>query len=236
MFELVLVILFITFGAMCLAGFINQKIHKYGLRATLLKTLTSFCFIVVAAIGLYHKGFHVLSIFFMVGLVSGLLGDIFLGLKHVYKEADDLFTYAGFIAFMVGHVLYITGMFLEFYSGQSPLYIILPLLIGILIGGCVPIIGKVMHLKLGRFLVISIVYGSLLFSMCLVSLSLNIMTGFKSVTLIMLFIGGVLFTISDIILSKTYFGHNKEKVSDLVSNSLTYYIAQYLIAFSIFFL
>lgn len=236
MFDLVLVILLITAGMMSLVGFIYQKIKKYSLRATLLKAITSFFFIAVAAVGLYHKGFHVLSIFILVGLVCGMLGDIWLALKHVYKDSDDLFTFAGFISFAIGHVLYISGMFFEFYQGQHVLFIIIPLLIGCLFGAGVPLLGKVMHLHLGKFLVISIIYGALLFSMCLVSLSLNFMTGWKSVTLIMLFIGGVLFTISDIILSRSYFGHDKDNVGDLISNSLTYYFAQYIIAFAIFFL
>ena len=52
----------------------------------------------------------------------------------------------------------------------------------------------------------------------------------------MLFIGGILFALSDLILCGTYFGEGKDKPFDLISNSITYYVAQYLIAFSIFFL
>lgn len=234
--ALSLAIICMTAGAMALVGYIYQKIKNYNLKATLLKAIVSFFFIALAAVGLYNKGFHVLSIFVTIGLVCGLIGDIWLALKHVYKEADDLFTYAGFIAFAIGHVFYLCGLFLEFYQDQNVLYIILPIVGGIAMGAGVPLLGKFMNLKLGRFTAISIFYGALLFSMMLVGLSLNIMTGWKYTTLIMFFVGGVLFTISDLILSKSYFGHNKSNPVDLLGNSLTYYIAQYIIAFAIFFL
>ena len=51
----------------------------------------------------------------------------------------------------------------------------------------------------------------------------------------MLFVGGVFFLISDLILSGTYFGEGKDRPVDIVTNHMTYYIAQYLIALSIAF-
>ena len=234
--ALSLAIICITAGAMALVGYIYQKIKNYNLKATLLKAIVSFFFIALACVGLYNKGFHTLSIFVTLGLVCGLIGDIWLALKHVYKEADDLFTFAGFVAFAIGHLLYISGMFIEYYQDQNVLFIILPIVVGIIMGAGVPVIGKVMSLKLGKFMVISIIYGAFLFSMMAVGLSLCIMTSWQSTTLIMLFIGGVLFSISDLILSRSYFGHNKSNPVDLIGNSLTYYGAQYLIAFALYFL
>ena len=52
----------------------------------------------------------------------------------------------------------------------------------------------------------------------------------------MLFVGGVLFAVSDLILCGTYLGKGKERPVDLISNAVTYYAAQYIIAFSLFFL
>ena len=51
----------------------------------------------------------------------------------------------------------------------------------------------------------------------------------------MLIAGGVLFAVSDLILSGTYFGEGKERPFDIISNAITYYLAQYVIAFSIMF-
>jgi hypothetical protein len=127
-------------------------------------------------------------------------------------------------------------MYLEFFDGQSPLYIILPLVGGLLISVCNLFIAKPMKLDYSGYKVISIIYGFFLFSMTLSSLSLSIMVGFNNVTLIMMFAGGLLFTISDLILSGTYFGKGKERPVDIITNSVTYYAAQFVIALALFFI
>ena len=81
-----------------------------------------------------------------------------------------------------------------------------------------------------------VIYGFFLFSMTLSALSLSIMMGFNNVTLIMMFAGGLLFTISDLILSGTYFGKGKERPVDIITNSVTYYAAQFVIALALFFI
>ena len=50
------------------------------------------------------------------------------------------------------------------------------------------------------------------------------------------FIGAVLFALSDLVLSGTYFGVGKDRPADLIANYLLYYPAQYLIALSLLFL
>ena len=47
------------------------------------------------------------------------------------------------------------------------------------------------------------------------------------------FAGGILFALSDLILSGTFFGEGKERSVDLILNYLTYYGGQFLIAFSL---
>ena len=97
-------------------------------------------------------------------------------------------------------------------------------------------IAKPMKLDYTGYRVISIIYGFFLFSMTLSALSLSIMMGFNNVTLIMIFAGGLLFTISDLILSGTYFGKGKERPVDIITNSVTYYAAQFVIALALFFI
>jgi len=52
----------------------------------------------------------------------------------------------------------------------------------------------------------------------------------------MMFAGGLLFTISDLILSGTYFGKGKERPVDIITNSVSYYAAQFVIALAMFFI
>ena len=234
--PLIVCIVLICLGAISLTLFLLEKIRKYSVKATMIKAVTSLFFIAVSAVSLYIKGQHYLTLFVTLGLFLGLLGDIWLDFKYVFKEHEKTFTYAGFLMFLFGHAFYISGMFLEFYKGQNPLYIILPLVGGALISVMNLFIAKPMKLDYSGYKAISIAYGFFLFSMTLSALSLSIMLGFTSTTLIMMFIGGLLFTVSDLILSGTYFGKGKERPVDIITNSVTYYAAQFVIALAMFFI
>lgn len=236
MIPLIPIIILICAGAVLLFFFLKEKVKAYSVKAVMFKAAASICFVSVAAVSLFAKGYHALSIFVTLGLFFGVLGDIWLDFKYVFKEHDKIFTYAGFIMFALGHAGFISGMYLEFFNGQSPLYIVLPLVGGLLISVCNLFIAKPMKLDYSGYKVISIIYGFFLFSMTLSSLSLSIMMGFNNVTLIMMFAGGLLFTISDLILSGTYFGKGKERPIDIITNSVTYYLAQFVIALALFFL
>ena len=59
--------------------------------------------------------------------------------------------------------------------------------------------------------------------------------GWHVTTLNLIFIGSILFALSDLVLSGTYFG-GKERPVDIILNYLTYYPAQFLIALSLLFL
>ena len=236
MLPLILIIIFICLGAVNLVFFLREKVKNYSVKAVMFKAIASLFFVAVAAVSLYVKGHHALAIFVTLGLFSGVLGDIWLDFKYVFKEHEVVFTYAGFIAFALGHACYITGMFLEFFNGQSPLYIILPLVGGLLISVLNLFIAKPMKLDYSGYKLISFIYGFSLFGMTLTALSLSIMMSFNSTTLIMMFSGGLLFTISDLILSGTYFGQGKERPVDIITNTVTYYAAQFVIALALFFI
>ena len=69
----------------------------------------------------------------------------------------------------------------------------------------------------------------------LIAGSLALAHGRRETPLNLLFIGGVFFALSDLILSGTYFGVGKERPVDLALNYLTYYPAQFLIASALVF-
>ena len=232
-----LCIAFIVLGAVALTFFLIEKTKNYSVKAVILKSIASLFFIATAAVGLYKNGYHILTLFVTLGLICGMLGDIWLDLKYVYREHDRPYSYAGFTAFGIGHILYITGMFLEFYhKGDNVLFVILPLVVGIIAGVVNVFLDKIMKLDYKDMKVASALYGITLFSMVLTTLSLAILYKFQNVTLVMFFVGGILFAISDLILSGTYFGEGKERPVDIITNTVTYYMAQFTIAFAMFFL
>ncbi|MBO5495148.1 MAG: hypothetical protein J5964_05460, partial [Eubacterium sp.] len=53
---------------------------------------------------------------------------------------------------------------------------------------------------------------------------------------ILMFVGAVLFALSDVILSGTFFGRGKDKKRHYFINHFLYYAAQYMIAASIMFI
>lgn len=229
-------IILMSLGGISLAWFLFEKIKAYSVKAVCIKALTSILFIAVGLYGLYKSGLQYFPLFGCLGLICGLNGDIFLDLKYVFREKDYEFTIAGFIAFALGHIMYITGMLLEFYHGQNVFYIIIPFAVGILIAVGTIFTEKILKTNYGRLKWPAFGYAITLFSMVSVAFSMWMMNGFNNTGLMLIFIGGVLFAVSDLILNMTYFGEGHEKPFDIISNSITYYAAQFIIAVAILFL
>ena len=233
---MVVCIVLMALGAICLTLFLIEKIKGYSLKEALIKAFASFLFIALAAYCNYKNGNHPFGVFVTCALALGMLGDIWLELKYVFKEQERMFTFAGFISFAIGHVLFIIGMMVTLYN-QYPWYgFVIPIVFGLLCGGLILVMEKPLKMKYNEYKLICFIYGTFLFTTFGTSLFLSIYNGFQAPTAVMMFAGATLFAISDLILCGTYFGEGKDKPFDLISNSVTYYMAQYIIAFSLFFL
>lgn len=226
-------IVFIMLGAGALAEYIPAKLKEYSVATTLKKTLVSVFFILTAVAALFvsHSSF---GLFVLAGLVFGLIGDIMLDLKFVYPRDDTVYTYAGFISFAAGHACYITGL-LAFYADFSrPLYFLIPAAAGIGAGFFAGYAGEpLLDLKYGKMRNTVTAYGSILFAMMFISIGLAVMNGFNCITLNMMSVGAVLFAVSDLVLSGTYFGQGKDGAPYIIANYLTYYPAQFIIALAV---
>ena len=229
-------IVILVVGFILTGLFTFDKLRGYGIRETIIKSCTSICFIALALVSNHLNGMSYFGSFAIGALAFGMLGDIFLELKYVYPKDDDILTYSGFAAFGLGHVLYITGMILTFYQEGHVINLIIPFVVGLAFSGLILLLEKPMKLKYGKMKIISSVYAFFLFSMVAMAYSLFILSGFKSITLMLICIGGTLFAASDLVLSGTYFGEGHDKPFDLATNVWMYYIAQYAIAFSIYFI
>ena len=230
-------IVLLVLGALALVLYVREKLRAYTLRAVFWKTAVSvlFCMTAVAA-WFAAGGAQILGAFTVLGLVLGLTGDIWLDLKYVYPAQDRPFTYAGFLAFGVGHILYMAGLILQFARPGAAGWVIIPIALGIVLGFGNALLEKPMKLHYGAMKPTVIAYGALLFAMVLLAGGLALLHGWQEPCLNLFFIGGVLFALSDLVLSGTYFGVGHEKPVDIILNYIFYYGGQFTIAMSLLFL
>lgn len=229
----------LVLGIISTVAFLVKRVKEGGVKAAMLKAFASTLFIatsVAATSAVIGEEKFSFALFVIMGLVMGLMGDIWLDLKWVYPEANDTYTFAGFGSFMIGHFFYIAGLFINYADFSQPLYIVIPAVLALVLGVGVVILEKPMKMVYGKFKAITGVYGFVLSFMTFLSGGLAIMNGFKDMTLNFMFAGGILFLISDLILSGTYFGEGKRRPVDIITNHASYYAAQFVIASAILFI
>ena len=219
---------FLILGMIALAFYIPEKIRGYTVKAVFIKTAVSVLFVAVAVTA---RSSDVLAIFVVLGLLFGLLGDIWLDLKYVFPDHDSAFTYAGFTVFGIGHILYVAGLITQYGAGR---FLWASFALAAVAAGLISVLEKPMKLVYGHMKPVVLLYGFMLFSTVFVSGGLLLIHG--DVALWLIFVGSALFAISDLILSGTYFGKGKERPVDLISNYLFYYTGQFLIAYALSFL
>ena len=228
-------IILISLGAIFTTLFIYGKLTNYSWRTTMFKTIDSLLFLSLGIYLYFYKGQPSIGIFIILGLVFGLLGDVALAFKRIAKSKDKFFTLLGMVMFIIGHIFYTTGLFVHYYIPGNVVHIIIPLVAAVIIAISIVIIELKLKFKLGGFKYFGILYFTALFSVSMSCLSLNILHSFQSTYLILMLVGAVIFASSDILLTRTYFKENCPK-GFLISTSITYYLAQFLIAFTLFFL
>ena len=228
-------IILIALGAIFTSIFIYGKLTNYSWRTTMFKTIDSLLFLSLGIYLFFYKGQPNVGIFIILGLTFGLLGDVALAFKRIAKDKDKFFTLLGMTFFIIGHIFYTTGLFVNYYVPGNVIHIIIPLVVAVLIALSIVFIELKLKFKLGGFKYFGIVYFTALFSVSMSCLSLNILHQFQSTFLVLMLVGALIFASSDILLTRTYFKENCPK-GFLISTSITYYLAQFLIAFTLFFL
>ena len=232
----------LVLGMLSLTIFLLIRNKEGGIVPAALKTLTSLLFVATAVSGAINNyivtgTLSVAKLTFMglviLGLVSGLIGDLTLDLKITYRTLNvhhsDLYTYFGMGSFAIGHVFYIVAVSLFF--GFSAWTILIAVGVTAIIFSISLFVLK-MHFN--KFLIPSVVYTLLLTLFLSCTVAAGILTIF-SLPVILLIIGAALFLLSDLVLSITYFDGNDSRLL-IVINHVLYYAAQFLIALSLYYI
>ena len=246
--------IFLALGVAAFGVFAILRDKKSSVSAICVKTVVSLMFIATAVAALIEnegRAFVLLPALLMIcGLVLGMVGDITLDFKIYlkglpYKDAEkdsDKMTYIGMAAFGVGHILYITATALRAGAGLDILW---SALIGIGVTAAIFSLSIfIMKMRFGKFLISSISYCVLL--TWFVAYSAWQLATLNTVANTLLLVGSIMFIVSDLILSMTYFSKeedykrkgmmNPESKFMIVANHATYYIAQFLIAIALLFI
>jgi len=236
---MVVSIILLVLGAIMSVVFIISKVTNYSLKTIIFKTIASAFFV---ALGIYllitvegHFAFKLLTV---LGLFFGFLGDVLLGFKYITTgKVKKLWILAGMFAFAFGHILYIVALWVEFLVPDAHVvFYILPFLTALALSGIYMVISRKVGINFGKLLPFGLFYLLCLSTMFSSSLYMAIMNGFQNTTSVLFFIGAFFFVCSDSMLTGSYFkpGQRPKWYNGLYS--VFYYLAQFIIAFSLFFL
>ena len=247
-------------GALFLILFLVFRDKKSSIKAIIFKTCTSMMFIAVAFASLHENPWgnidNVLipASLIISGLIMGLIGDIVLDFKIYLKGISDkypaakkdseLITYMGMGAFGIGHVFYISACVLRFVNNN--LNLIWAALGAVVFTALVFVVSiKLLKMRFGKFLVPAASYSVLLCFFAAIA-SICIATDGALKSTIFLLIGSLLFLLSDLVLSMTYFSKsedyqktgpmNPESRVMIIVNHVLYYGAQFCIALALRFI
>lgn len=218
--------------------FCIRRSNGFSISNLLFKSVSSLFYLLTAVFALIERNFNqgdaqAFGSLIIMGGAFGLVGDIMLDLKGVYKKDERIYLNSGFIAFLIGHIFYISAVV---YSVKMKWWLVLIGAAVSILGGIITVLSaNIMKVHYGAYRKIVAFYTSFLLMTAVSSGIAMIVSGFQK-GYILMFVGGVLFALSDVILSGTFFGRGKDKKHHYFINHFLYYAAQYLIAASIMFI
>ena len=234
---MVVAIILLALGAISSAIFIASKVINYSFKTIVFKTIASLFFV---ALGIYlfiiMEGHFLFKLFLLLGLIFGMLGDVLLGFKYITTKTKKIWILAGMFAFAFGHISYIVALFLEFYIPGNVIFIFLPFITSAVLSVIYMIVSRKLGISFGKLLPFGVFYLVCLSSMISTSLYMAILNHFSIVSGVMFFIGALFFGTSDCMLTGAYFKPGQRPKPYLAIYSICYYVAQFLIAFCLFFL
>ena len=203
-----------------------EKKEKYVI-AVILKGLASLMFVLLGFWCASNLGESEFSKFVKIGLILGLIADVMLNLRFVFKKKGKIVFLVGILVFLSGHILYLCALIPTVNN------IVLPLVVGVVLTA---IIIKWIFTQIEAqkaFKIFGIFYiGAIVIMNCFAIA--NLLQDPTNTRYIIFVIGAISFLISDIVLILNTFGKTS-KFSLRITNLSLYYVGQLLIAFSLMF-
>ena len=205
--------------------FLTFELRRNYLIALYFKGITSLTFIMLALSFLFQSGsLGPFALFILIGLTFGLLGDIYLALRPLREpKENETIIILGISVFSLGHISYLIALsLLDQFS-------VLSICFGILMMFGVILLSRLMKFQMGRTKYFNYAYAALIFTMIGQSI-VYVMNGGP----VFLMLGACLFGVSDLVLAPIYYKQMNQKWM-IALNLITYYLAQVLIAASLYF-
>lgn len=223
----------LVIGILAIVVFLVLRVKRGGIAALYAKAVASLCFIATAVAATNeNRSFLGFGSFMTIGLVCGLLGDVWLDLKWIYLQDKDSYLYSGFIFFLLGHICFITAVFNA--SPYTPLSAVIAAAAALVIAVIAILLEKPLKMRYGKFKWIVFLYSLTLSMTMTMAMVTAVITHFQTMWVVMS-VGGLLFLLSDLVLSGMYFGEDKNTKFNVVLNHSLYYAAQFIMAATVLF-
>ena len=231
-------IILLCLGAVMSSIFIVSKVTNYSFKTIVFKTVASLFFVALGIVAYCTTpGYFYFKLFTLLGLIFGMLGDLFLGFKYVTTKTKKFWILLGMFAFAFGHICYTTGLLTQFYVPGNTLFIVLPFVLPVAIITIYLFVAKKVGINFGKgMFIFGLFYLYCLTSMLSTALSMVCLYRFSVTTLVMFFVGAIFFASSDFMLTGAYFKEGQRPKAYMAIYSVFYYLAQFIIAFAICFL
>mgnify|MGYP001026212816 FL=1 len=224
----------LSIGLVVSLMFCIKRRKGFSVSNLMFKSVSSLCYLLTAAFALVmNSSANIYGSLIIFGGALGLVGDISLDLKGIYKKDESTYLIGGFIFFLIGHLFY-SGAII--YSIKMKWWIVLICLaVSIAFSFANVAMSRVMKVHFGAYR--NIVFGYVIFlSLTMVLAIVAVFLSHFEKKYILLAIGAICFTLSDAILSSTFFCRGKDGSFYLFTNHFLYYAGQYLIASSVMFM
>lgn len=217
-------------------SYISVRVKKGGIGALLLKIFASLFFVFLALYASYVDGLSCIALLIVLGLIFGLIGDVFLELNVLYLQHENIYQNARITSFSFGNIMYILATIFYanniFVSNNTALFLCL---IGLGFAGIITTFIGFYGQPLLNFN-----FGSNKILILFKTFIMSFITAFAVAVavfnpiFISFAIGIVLLFVSEFVLSlQNYCNKQNNKILTIISYA-TYYLAQISIAFSIF--